>query len=371
MQRVVVLLSAAFLAAGAAQSRPVGIRSMVGLLARSDLVVVGDLTTIEPGPSAGSGFVQILPSKYFKGSGEANFLRIGYEGMSPPFGTNLKGRRVMAFATDDANGGRRLVPMVDSSEIYLDECFLAIDPPLVQPLVAEDAKDTPIRKMIKELATIHASSGSDHSMAGFHLQSLAALGVEPKTLSAVFRAFAHSTARDGLTFGTRGLVALGGLEGLESLDSALASGHTELIEVARHLEQSYKSTDPRGVAILAGWLAAASPAALRPSAAAALARIHTAEAIVVLGPALEDPDFQVRWRAIGGLAMFANNVPLGGGGSPAAGPWPFLSEDTIRFSIYDENGTRKNENHYLDFWRGWWRENSAAVAKFANASGRR
>ena len=104
-----------------------------------------------------------------------------------------------------------------------------------------------------------------------------------------------------------------------------------------------------------------TPFSVASLAAAALAMIHTPEAVMVLGPALYDSDFQIRWRAIGGLGMFANNFPIGGVG-PGPGPAPFLTEDTIRFSINSPD-VKDKENQYLAFWKSWWSENREAVEK--------
>jgi hypothetical protein len=365
MRDVVILLSVALIASGAAQGGIVAYRSIIDLVTTADLIVVGEVAAVEPGPTDDSGFVQILPTEYLKGSVSGGSLRLAYQRIGPMFRKSLKGRRVLAFASKDPDTGWRLVPMVDGTKTFLDQNLLAADKPVSQPLVARGDHDTPIQKVIKELVTIHTYSDSSDALS--YLMPLAWQGVEADTMSVVFRAMIDSSAKNGLVPGTTGLAALGRLEGLESLDEALASGHNEVTAAAHILESHFKSTDARGVAILTRWLDRNSPAAIRAAAAGALARVHTPAAILVLGPALQDADFQVRWRAIGGLAMFANNVPIGGAG-PAAGDWRFRSDDTIRFSINEEAGVAKNEDYYLNFWRGWWRENADAIAEFANAN---
>jgi hypothetical protein len=87
---------------------------------------------------------------------------------------------------------------------------------------------------------------------------------------------------------------------------------------------------------------------------------------MILGPALNDGDFEIRWRAIGGVSMFANNVPIGGAG-PAAGDWPYRTENTLRLSVFDRNLVQKDEQHDLEFWRRWWDENRVAIANFVAA----
>ncbi|MDA1315788.1 MAG: HEAT repeat domain-containing protein, partial [Acidobacteria bacterium] len=149
------------------------------------------------------------------------------------------------------------------------------------------------------------------------------------------------------------------------LDAARAQG-AQVDGVFSQLERVYASTDPKGVEILARWLQPGSPDHVRAAAAAALSRIHTPSAVMVLGPALRDPDFQVRWRAIGGLANFANNIPIGGVG-PSADPWPFRTDDTMRYLVNSEE-IRDKEDFYLDFWRAWWSENQGAVQALADGA---
>jgi hypothetical protein len=255
--------------------------------------------------------------------------------------------------------------MLDGNETYLEQHLLTTDSTVPQRVIAKSDSDTPIQKVVKELATIQAYSDSSDALS--YLMPLAWRGAEVETTRAVFRALLQSGTKSGLVHGMTGLVALGEQEGLERLDTALLQGRNEVSTSLQLLERTYKSTDPRGVAILARWLDQGSPAAMRAAAAAALARIHTPEAILVLGPALQDTDFQTRWRAIGGLAMFANNVPIGGAG-PAAGSWPFRNEDTVRFSVNSADLVARNEGYYLNFWRNWWSENRGAVAELTNRS---
>ena len=94
---------------------------------------------------------------------------------------------------------------------------------------------------------------------------------------------------------------------------------------------------------------------LRVAAGGALARLHTKEALPYLAKMLDSPNITMRTYAVGGLAMFANNVPVGGH-EPAAGEWPYRTEGTIRHSVMSERAVAENEAFYVGFWKDWWSE---------------
>jgi len=201
-----------------------------------------------------------------------------------------------------------------------------------------------------------------------YLLPLAWSGVEPDVTAAAFRAIRRSGPK-GLISGTTGLVALGGVEGLESLEGPEIQGRPELQHIVLEVERFYRSPSAKGTEILSRWLQSGQPVNKRHAAAGALARIHTPGAILALGIALNDSDFDMRWRAIGGLSMFANNVPVGGAG-PAPGAWPFRTGDSARFSVFDKYLVQKDEQRYLAFWRRWWDENHSAISNLAAQQGR-
>jgi hypothetical protein len=98
-----------------------------------------------------------------------------------------------------------------------------------------------------------------------------------------------------------------------------------------------------------------------------LAHIRTPSAILILGRLLYDPDYDVRWRVIGGLSSFANNI-MPGTPAQAPGPAPFLSDETIRYSIFDRRLKDRGEEPYLNFWRTWWNRNQPEIEKMASES---
>jgi hypothetical protein len=251
-----------------------------------------------------------------------------------------------------------LVPLFNGRPLVFEWQFLAskIDRPV--KLMADDPDDSAMQKVIKELATIHAYSDGSMNMA--YLRPLIWTGSEyAESARTALQAIKDSDATRGVVRGRGSLQSLSEFEGLESLDKILSRGGSGNDSSLARLERTYRSKDPRGVAILARWLNQGGSAEMRAAAAGALARIHTPDAVTILGPALNHADFQVQWRAVGGLAMFANNVPIAGGG-PAPGEWPFRSDDTFRYSAYSEEYVAEH-HEFIDFWRKWWAENEAAV----------
>jgi len=99
---------------------------------------------------------------------------------------------------------------------------------------------------------------------------------------------------------------------------------------------------------------------LRLAAAGALARMHTRRSLPYLAALLDDRDSKLRTMAVGGLARFANNVPIGSH-EPAPGPWPYRTDDTITHSAIDEARIEAPGSDYLSFWRSWWREHAGVL----------
>ncbi len=348
---------------------PVGYRSIPDLVAASDIIVVGEIAALEVAEAGDAGVLVLLVSEVIDGNVQDGPLRISYKQIRGDLGYSRIGKRALVFAKKGSGAADfELVPMLDGNGTFLQTQILVADSRVTGPLVEHSPKDSATQRVIKEMATIYSSSDSSAANdAMIRLTMLAWSGQEKQTLRQVFRAIRQGGKTDGLVSGTSGLVALGGLDGLESLDAAHAQG-AQVDGVFSQLERVYASTDPQGVKILARWLKPGSPDHVRAAATAALARIHTPAAVMLLGPALLDSNFQVRWRAIGGLAKFANNIPVGGM-SPSDGPWLFRTDETIRYSVNSEEiGDR--EDYYLDFWRAWWSENQKSIEELVTPPNR-
>jgi hypothetical protein len=119
---------------------------------------------------------------------------------------------------------------------------------------------------------------------------------------------------------------------------------------------SFRSTDPVAVAAL-GRIATSwkGHEMLRRGAAAALAAIHTADAVPWLGKLLDNPNQELQIWGAQGLSFFANGTAVGQGG-PAmdylkqSGAATYRTEETEKHLGIN----RRDPAEGLVFWREWW-----------------
>ena len=130
------------------------------------------------------------------------------------------------------------------------------------------------------------------------------------------------------------------------------------------IQNYFKTPDSSAVASI-GRMATSTeaPSSLRKACLTALARIHTRPALTYLAHFLDSSDVELQSLAVGGLAMFANNVPIGGHG-PAAGSWPFRTEDTLKHSAMDPRVLMAKPN-IVGFWKHWWEEHRSELVSAA------
>jgi len=178
-------------------------------------------------------------------------------------------------------------------------------------------------------------------------------------LAAAFTRFLSSQNPELVSLGLRGSVLNGdpALVGAVRARYATLSKATGWTDLVRDIRSSYVNTSQ--VTIQALGAAAADPAAgsdLRIAAAGALARMHTLQALPYLAGLLADDDTALQAAAVGGLSSFANNVPIGSH-EPAAGAWPYRTDDAIAHSVFSETAIKARSAYYLDFWKTWWLAN--------------
>ncbi|MBL8234175.1 MAG: hypothetical protein JNL98_37110 [Bryobacterales bacterium] len=93
---------------------------------------------------------------------------------------------------------------------------------------------------------------------------------------------------------------------------------------------------------------------LRSAAASALARMHTRDTLPLLAALLDDPSDELRAIACGGIARFANNLPMDSS-QPASRYSPYRTWDTIIHATF--------ESEHTPFWKAWWKEHKAELTK--------
>ena len=106
----------------------------------------------------------------------------------------------------------------------------------------------------------------------------------------------------------------------------------------------------------------------------ALMNIHSPLAVTFLAPLLEDKDPQIRADAIGGLALFANNIPIIDHRDPTKPSvirfdlqGPYKTPATVEHCELMLPVIARNEGYYLSFWKEWWSTNGATITASARA----
>lgn len=102
---------------------------------------------------------------------------------------------------------------------------------------------------------------------------------------------------------------------------------------------------------------------LRQAAAISLGSIHVRHSLPYLAALLTEPSLTLRTAAVGGLALFANNVKIGES-SPSADPSPYRDDQTIAHSAWDERIVGRDSS-YLTFWQTWWLAHRAELTTSA------
>ena len=128
------------------------------------------------------------------------------------------------------------------------------------------------------------------------------------------------------------------------------------------LAQQFANPDRAAIQIL-GRMATSETGTspFREAAAKALARMHTKDSLPFLALLLDNASLPLKTFAVGGFAMFANNVPIGSH-HPAPGDWPYRTDETIAHSAMSETAISTREAYYVGFWKSWWLQNRDQLA---------
>jgi hypothetical protein len=172
----------------------------------------------------------------------------------------------------------------------------------------------------------------------------------------LFAEFSSSADRRLRMANLRASISAGDEQAFTQLEQVLESkNQAEFMPVAEEIRSHVTPTEPQKIVRL-GQLALTptAPAEFRKACLTALARSHTRDTLPFVAEFLENSDIELQALAVGGLAMFANNVPAGSH-EPAAGPWEYRTEETIGYSAMDPAALQKDPM-ILAFWKSWWAE---------------
>jgi hypothetical protein len=177
-----------------------------------------------------------------------------------------------------------------------------------------------------------------------------------EVLRGVFKRWGQSTSPRLRPMALQALVGDGDLNALAAVEAeqSTLTGSPVGREVMTEIKIYFRNSDPAAVRTL-GRLATSPSSSpdLKDASAAALARLHTREALPYLAELLDSPVLWLRTYAVGGLAMFANNVPVGSH-HPAPGEWAYRTEETMAHSAMSPDLISSKESYYIGFWKDWW-----------------
>lgn len=335
--------------AGPASIVPVG-----NLVSQAQSIVVA--TVAQANISSGVAQMTLNVQRALKGSMlPGAVVSVAWSG--PPMGPSALQRILseqgLFFLTADANGQWRILPVVSGNVDVQMTYYRLPSTPRPAPYVA--AKETPVvDKVLLELAwakeTGTAYQGTPIDLVGEFRHS------RSQALRPIFTRFAQSASPNLRAIGLQAMIADGDVRGLVQVEAeqrniSTAPGARSIFD---EIKFYFGNSEPAAIAVL-GRLATStgSVSAAKDSAAAALARLHTKESIPFLAELLDSPDPAIRAYAVGGLAMFANNVPIGSH-QPAAGDWSYRTEETIAHSAMDPGRVAAREAYYIGFWKDWW-----------------
>ncbi|MEO8659508.1 MAG: hypothetical protein ABI693_13635 [Bryobacteraceae bacterium] len=258
------------------------------------------------------------------------------------------------FFLKSASGAWLLVPVTSGSILEFRGTFFGLPP---QPIATRFRNPAEVSIHMRILAEVAGAMESVGTQRGGAIDFASEYRSNPShAMKALFIQFKESKNPLLRAEGLRGAVSSGDERTLAEVEQGPKSlSATEVAMIAEEIQYYVKSSDARSVARL-GRIAVsqAAPGQLREASLTALARIHTRECLPYLAAFLDDPDLGRRSLAVGGMAMFANHVPLGEH-EPSAGPWKYRTADTLRFSGMDPASVQ-NMPGTVAFWKSWWPE---------------
>ncbi|HSB16148.1 MAG TPA: HEAT repeat domain-containing protein, partial [Bryobacteraceae bacterium] len=279
-----------------------------------------------------------------------------------PMSRPLHKDRALFFLRKDAGGHWEIVPGT-TGNVEFDMLYFLLPSGLKPEEYRAGPGATIEEKVFLELAWAASVGWPPDRGAVYDLLDVFRGHLNSPAARKTFTQFSRSHVDKVQALDLRALIAEGDLGALERVaseqDKLMASPFGRAI--AEDLRFYFRNAEAAAVRIL-GPLATSENTRqeFRIAAATALARVHTRESLQHLAGLLESPDLMLRTLAVGGLAMFANNVPVNSH-HPAPGDWPYRTEDTIAHSTMDPNTIARNESYYVGFWKNWWFQNKETL----------
>jgi HEAT repeat protein len=259
-----------------------------------------------------------------------------------------------------SSGGWRVLP-VQPGWAQFNDIFVAVP---IGPLPTPYAYDPAAALSDKVASEISAAieSGTGRRLWPSMLDEL-----NSPVTQVLYRRLSTSISAQQRILGLSGQIRSGSAEALTSAIQAapaLSGSGAEYAILLLSIRDEFRASDAKSVAIM-------GQAALnnnlnsdfRESAAHALRAIHTQDALPYLAALLDDPDIKLQEEAIGGLASFANGLPIQTAASVPSLAYlqlpdhaPYKTESTVGHFVMGPGAIAQ-----LPFWKSWWAQNRVAL----------
>jgi hypothetical protein len=349
-------------------------RSLVELEKTADLIVVGTASDAAAVGNLATFTVQVdrvvkgdraLAGKLIRADLVLSDSReISLAGRDSP----LSGHGLWFFQR--SSSGWHLLPIVEGDPLggeYIPAPAGAI--PAAYAYAPETALSDKIASEVS--AAIEGAATGDLRLLPLHQSALLDVLASPIS-NILYRRMAASGSLQSKILGLSGLIREGNSTALESAFSAARSFQDhprEMNVLISSIQGDFRAADPASVAILGRVTAFTNGSlAFRLAAAHALASIHTQAALPYLAALLDDANGGMRAEAVGGLASFANGLPIQ---TPSDVPSlrytqlpassPYMTSATVENLVMGEQTISRNEAKYLSFWKAWWQQNRSGL----------
>lgn len=360
---LVVLCGAILVITCSSFGGPASSASLQALAAQADAIVVG---LVHANSSNGMISATIDVERALKGPLKAgNLISVGWSapnwgGPNGPFPDD----HGLFFLRQDTSGTWAALP-VTAGDIKWRDVFVQTPTSVPSNITSTAARSLPPNPSPMDSVLLELVAAAEAG-ARFPIDFVVTYqSYRSPLLGAAFRRFARNGNPWLASAGLRDLISMADPTAVQVIQQQQAAMSSTPFwpSAVEELKVYYTSTDSVAVAAL-GTLAVnnKAPQDLRGAAAWALARIHTSLALPYLPELLSDPSPALQAAGVGGLASFANNVPIGSH-EPAPGDWKFRTNDTIAHSAFDESLVAKRQAYYVGFWRSWWNENQVELSK--------
>jgi hypothetical protein len=263
-----------------------------------------------------------------------------------------------------STGGWSVLP-VQSGWAQFKDVFIPVPTGPLPDAYAYDPTASVPDKVASEISAAIEGVPGLGLLPGLHADLLDQLN--SPVIHVLYRRLSVSSSIQQRILGLSGLIRSGNTSALHSAIEAapeLSSSTVEYGILLLSIRDGFRSGDASSVVIL-GQAAVNTSLRVdfRQSAAHALRGIHTKDALPYLATLLYDPDIELQAEAVGGLASFANGLPIQTtAGVPSLSYLqlpdraPYKTEDTVAHFALGDASIR-----YLSYWKTWWSQNKTAL----------